>query len=123
MSCKSWARFVVVDCKWLAKQFFHRAVCDEGAHCIITRSVVLTGIKLLMVCFEDLLSNEWYRIYQALEMVAETAICKCFIGRRYLILAFSLSVRAAFLLLVSVMLLVMVTFLFVYHHHHHHYYY
>ena len=31
---------------------------------------------MLMVCFEDSLASEWYRIYQAMETVVESNICK-----------------------------------------------
>lgn len=34
------------------------------------------GLKVLMVCFEDSLASEWYRIYQAMETVVESNICK-----------------------------------------------
>ncbi|XP_015761139.1 PREDICTED: protein unc-80 homolog [Acropora digitifera] len=33
------------------------------------------GLKVLMVCFEDSLASEWYRIYQAMETVVESNIC------------------------------------------------
>lgn len=35
-----------------------------------------SGLKVLMVCFEDSLASEWYRIYQAMETVVESNICK-----------------------------------------------
>ena len=33
-----------------------------------------TGLKVLMVCFEDRLALEWYRIYQAMETVVDSQI-------------------------------------------------
>ncbi len=34
----------------------------------------IAGLKVLMVCFEDRLATEWYRIYQAMETVVDGQI-------------------------------------------------
>ena len=31
---------------------------------------------MLIVCFEDRLATEWYRIYQAMETIVDSQICK-----------------------------------------------
>lgn len=36
----------------------------------------IAGLKVLMVCFEDRLATEWYRIYQAMETVVDGQIGK-----------------------------------------------
>ena len=48
-----------------------------------------TGLKVLIVCFEDRLATEWYRIYQALETVVDSRI-----GENVL---FSFCLRVSFL--------------------------
>ena len=59
-------KFVRVFSHFLALAHTLTYVCDSCS----------AGLKVLMVCFEDRLATEWYRIYQAMETVVDSQICE-----------------------------------------------
>lgn len=44
--------------------------------CKYSISFEFSGLKVLMVCCEDRLATEWYRIYQAMETIVAGQISK-----------------------------------------------